>query len=875
MQPVGRAPKFNGVYVGFVKRVDDVQRNGRLYVWIPEMGSAPDSEDGWIIANYCSPFAGATNLNTANTTDVQTFEGSQTSYGMWMIPPDINNQVLVMFINGEQGRCIWIGCLYNQYMNNMVPGEAADANNYQYPGKKIPVAEYNKNDAKVTKPDRATKPFHATKFNGIGNQGLITDTDRGVTNASARREAPSEVFGFSTPGPAIIKDVKPDKIRRKGGSALIMDDATGSEHIQITTKSGAQININESSGFVYLINRDGTAWVQMDKLGNVEIFGAKNISMRAQRDFNIRADRNVNIEAGQNIFLKAAKDTAIGTTTFTYDVNNIPKASTIEEWGYVGEGKGTGGNIVMQALNNWHSTTKKGVFHTVVENSMNINVGNAVNVTTLTGGQNFNSAQGFKLSTKGAVDIASAGNLRVTSDGLISVVGASGIVLCTDADLSLNAQGDIIETAAGDISIDAVAVNVGTDILVSGNIDAIDIVSMSLDTSSIITVALDAASIVGTSITATDIGVSTLIYGSHSAGSVSVPAVPSPADPVSPTMVDPTLAEGALVAGTARMAEIKPLNNKTNILATWADSTPPTKWTNFSPAVKYKKDDAVRYDNEQGYPVYYKSNIDQGPSEFIPENWAIIKDKTNSKFKRNANSVQTIVSRFPTYEPCPEHETFDAANIAGLKPVITADDRSYSGSGGAGNDASSQPPSAANPGANNTSVDGDPVTDSNAAGNIPTNALRCQLIIHEGLKAVSYKDTMNLVTGGIGHLMRGNEISTYPVGTPIPATQIETWFSQDSASATRIAQELMGEVWSALSAIRKRAVIDLAYNLGKGGLSKFTQFIAAMKAQDFTKAGTCLRDSAWYKQVGKRGPNIITMITQSIDPNGCDKRYPE
>src|SRR5690606_12743056 len=202
-QPAGRATTLFGVFVGFVKDARDVERNGRLRVWIPEFASTPENEDGWILANYCSPFAGATNVETASKSDKESFDGTQTSYGMWMIPPDINNQVLIMFINGDPSRAIWIGCLYNQYMNNMVPAMASNAKNRQHPGKIIPVAEYNKWDSSVTHRDAAIKPYEKTEFKGVGNQGLITDQGRGVTNTSARREAPSNVFGIITPGPIV------------------------------------------------------------------------------------------------------------------------------------------------------------------------------------------------------------------------------------------------------------------------------------------------------------------------------------------------------------------------------------------------------------------------------------------------------------------------------------------------------------------------------------------------------------------------------------------------------------------------------------------------------------------------------------------------
>ena len=779
-QPAGRTASLFGVFVGFVKDAQDVQKNGRLRVWIPELGSSPENPDGWIIVNYCSPFAGATNVDTISKADLESFEGTQTSYGMWMVPPDINNQVLIMFINGDASRGIWIGSLYNQYMNNMVPAMAADSKNWQYPGKQIPVAEYNKWDPKVTQPDRAFHPYEKTKFKGVGNQGLITDKGRGVTTSSARRESPSNVFGILTPGPVVTDTTDPKKIRRKGGSSFVMDDGTGSEYIQLATKTGAQIRIDETNGFVYLINRDGTAWVQMDKDGNVDIFGATDISMRAQRDLNIRADRNVNIEAGQNIFMKAAKDTTQQTVPFTYDVNNIPQPKNIPVWSYVGEGKGQGGNIVMQALNNWQSTTQKGAFLTVIDNDMNIKVGNTLNATTFNGGQNYSSKLGIKMTTAATFDLVATGNIRVGSNATISVVGSTGVIVCSNADISLNASGNIIETAAGEYSLDAASVAIGTNVNIGGKLNATGQVTGQI-------VGVDSGS-----------GVNTAVGG--------------------PTTLDPNVAEAALSANSARPAEVKPMNEKINILATWKD----------------------------------------------PE----------SKFKRNSQGLQTTTSRFPTYEPCPEHEKFSFASIAGYAPVITPDDKTYDGSSGKGNDATTQPAPAVNPGANNTSVAGDSVADSSVSKDLNVAALRCQLIIHEGLVNKSYKDTENLLTGGIGHLFRANEVAQYPLGSPISTEQIETWFSQDSTTAIKIGQELMGDTWGDLSDVRKRAVTDLSFNLGKPRLSKFINFLAAMKKEDYTAAGLALKNSKWYGQVGKRGPNIVTMITQDVDPNGCDKKFP-
>ena len=57
--PSGRTIQYTGIYLGYVKDNSDAQRMGRLKIWIPEFGSQPTDEQGWITATYVSPFAGA------------------------------------------------------------------------------------------------------------------------------------------------------------------------------------------------------------------------------------------------------------------------------------------------------------------------------------------------------------------------------------------------------------------------------------------------------------------------------------------------------------------------------------------------------------------------------------------------------------------------------------------------------------------------------------------------------------------------------------------------------------------------------------------------------------------------------------------------
>ena len=59
---------------------------------------------------------------------------------------------------------------------------------------------------------------------------------------------------------------------------------------------------------------------------------------------------------------------------------------------------------------------------------------------------------------------------------------------------------------------------------------------------------------------------------------------------------------------------------------------------------------------------------------------------------------------------------------------------------------------------------------------------------------------------------------------------------------------------------RKRAIINMVFNLGLTKLLKFKNFIAAMEAKDYVTAGKEMLDSKWAKQVGNRADRLEQMI---------------
>jgi len=282
---------LHGTFIGFVKDNTDPQMMGRLQVYIPEIGGDPANPKDWITVSYATPFGGATSI-TKNSKSDQTMAGSQTSYGFWAVPPDLDNQVLVTFVNGDTARGFWYACIFQQNMNQMIPGIAAGSTadpNFKSQGN-VPVVEYNKRLDSVNV-DNPQRPVFTPLANGIQTQGLQTDTQRGYANSSARRDSVSGVYGLNTPR----------------GHQMYVDDNTNNEFIRIRTRSGVQVLINDTTGFVYINSKMGNSWMELSDDG-VEIYSKNSVSLRAEQDFNLRADRNIILDAGGSIYFRAVTD---------------------------------------------------------------------------------------------------------------------------------------------------------------------------------------------------------------------------------------------------------------------------------------------------------------------------------------------------------------------------------------------------------------------------------------------------------------------------------------------------------------------------------------------------------------------------------------
>lgn len=310
----GSADLDFGIYIGeVIVRPKDSTHSGRIPVYIPMLGKDRDDPSGYYYAYWTSPFAGSTpSAKIGENTDQ--FSHTQKSYGMWMVPPDPGNFVLVAFADGKKKFPIVVSCLFPDQLQFMVPGNPATS----VPGASItaPSAEINR---RVNNPNHGyttTRPLHPNTTLPLLNQGLILDPIRGITTSSARRESPSEVFGILTPGPDKLSPgtAKVDGTNRMGGHSFVMDDNLDQRHIRLRTGGGAQILMDDTNELLYVINHRGTAWAEINASGDINLYSDKTYTVRARGDINFKSDSNVNIDAQVAVNVNAGNLALAGDT---------------------------------------------------------------------------------------------------------------------------------------------------------------------------------------------------------------------------------------------------------------------------------------------------------------------------------------------------------------------------------------------------------------------------------------------------------------------------------------------------------------------------------------------------------------------------------
>ena len=130
--------------------------------------------------------------------------------------------------------------------------------------------------------------------------------------------------------------------------------------------------------------------------------------------------------------------------------------------------------------------------------------------------------------------------------------------------------------------------------------------------------------------------------------------------------------------------------------------------------------------------------------------------------------------------------------------------------------------------------------------------LDAQLKIDEGLRLKVYMDTAKppKFTCGVGHNLSAKPVPGIPLqeGYPITEDQVQRLFLIDRVDAVDSVRKAIPFA-DQLAPARFDALANMAFNLGIGGLLKFSHLLAAMARGNWEAAVHELDDSIWSHQV--------------------------
>jgi len=127
--------------------------------------------------------------------------------------------------------------------------------------------------------------------------------------------------------------------------------------------------------------------------------------------------------------------------------------------------------------------------------------------------------------------------------------------------------------------------------------------------------------------------------------------------------------------------------------------------------------------------------------------------------------------------------------------------------------------------------------------------IKARIKKHEGFIPKIYRDSLGKATIGYGHLI--TEKDNFKEGIEYSIEELEEVFNQDFNKAVEGANELTSKLNIILAKI-KGVIIEMVFQLGKTGVSKFKKFFEALNNQDYNEAANQMIDSNWYKQTPKR-----------------------
>lgn len=131
--------------------------------------------------------------------------------------------------------------------------------------------------------------------------------------------------------------------------------------------------------------------------------------------------------------------------------------------------------------------------------------------------------------------------------------------------------------------------------------------------------------------------------------------------------------------------------------------------------------------------------------------------------------------------------------------------------------------------------------------------------LHEGFRPYAYKDSLGYLTIGYGFLIDQAK------GGAMPRPVADFWLDYELNEKDKELRAALPWV-SSLDEVRHYVLLDMAYNLGIGGLLQFAQTLASVKNGEYHKAAGQMLQSKWAGQVGTRATRLAKMMESGSWP---------
>lgn len=124
----------------------------------------------------------------------------------------------------------------------------------------------------------------------------------------------------------------------------------------------------------------------------------------------------------------------------------------------------------------------------------------------------------------------------------------------------------------------------------------------------------------------------------------------------------------------------------------------------------------------------------------------------------------------------------------------------------------------------------------------------------EGRSPRMYEDTLGNLTIGYGHALK--------TGPPLSDAAMDQILEDDLADAENRCRRF---AWfDQLDDVRQAVIVEMAFNLGLGGLAGFRKMIDALIAARYDEAAEELLDSRYARQVGARARRLAEEMRTGV-----------